>query len=65
MNKSDNDTPNETKRRYTGPAIVDVGKIDTVTMGHSEPVGDPPHDGTTGYYNSAGRLELEVDPEGQ
>ena len=42
------------KRVYLAPQAVGVGKITELTKGHGTPVGDPPHDGTTGYYNAAG-----------
>jgi hypothetical protein len=54
MHSSDDSIPSARKRRYKAPAIVDVGSIGALTTGHSEPVGDPPQDGTTGYYNAAG-----------
>ena len=50
--------------RYSGPAIVDVGSVVAMTAGHSSPVGDDPHNGTTGYYNSAqivGDLTVDLD----
>lgn len=46
----------ETKRRYNTPSIINVGSIAILTAGSSDPVGDPPADGTTGYWNSAKNL---------
>jgi len=67
MNSSDHSALSGTKRRYKKPVIVNVGSIDALTTGHGDPVGDPPNDGTTGYYNSAsGRARgAEVDLDGR
>ena len=59
MHSGNSETPvaTQSKRPYSGPAIIDVGSIETLTTGSSSPVGDPPADGTTGYYNSAPTLQ--------
>ncbi|WP_439534919.1 hypothetical protein [Polymorphobacter sp.] len=50
------------KSAYTAPDIIDVGDALSLTNGHGTPVGDAPHDGTTGYYNAAkNALSAEVE----
>lgn len=55
-------TVSQNKRVYAAPRSIDVGGLAELTKGHGEPVGDPPHDGTTGWYNAAGledKIELD------
>lgn len=57
-----NDMEASDLRPYDAPRIIQVGTVAAFTAGHSEPVGDPPHDGTTGWYNAAKNLtDAEVD----
>jgi hypothetical protein len=57
-----NSTETSDLRSYDAPRIVEVGTVAAFTAGHSEPVGDPPHDGTTGWFNAAKNLTgAEVD----
>jgi hypothetical protein len=52
----------EKKQVYAEPSIIDVGSVESLTAGHGTPVGDPPHDGTTGYYDASKNLgNAEID----
>ena len=55
------------KRRYGGPAMVEVGSVVAITTGHSSPVGDPPVGQGLGYFNAAivPDDDAEVDLEGR
>ncbi len=51
-NNIDDNLTVDKKRSYGSPSIINVGSVETVTQGYGSPVGDPPHNGTTGYYNA-------------
>lgn len=54
------------KRRYGGPTMVEVGRIEEVTTGHTTPVADMAPGTDYGYYDASKTMDdgAEVDLEG-